>query len=77
MSHVKVLFLLNLADWKVHWLLYLRACACVCVFVCNCQDGGLMTLWMCSRGVANEAYVYGALGLCLLMGNSYRYHRSD
>lgn len=39
----------------------LRVGLCVCVCVCNCQDGGLMTLWICSRGVANEAYVYGVL----------------
>lgn len=36
-------------------------CVWVCLCVCNCQDGGLMTLWICSRGVANEAYVYGVL----------------
>lgn len=41
-----------------------NVCVCVCVrvyesvLVCNCQDGDLMTLWMCSQGVTNEAYVY-------------------
>lgn len=62
-SNVKWLLLHILAGWNVQWPLCLLYCVWLCVYacVCNCQDGGLMTLWICSRGVANEAYVYGVL----------------